>query len=61
MSDLPKFMSINQVAKTGILPGKLLYSMAKRGELPAIRSGNKTLVNFDKLVEMLNNLGGETK
>ena len=61
MEKLPKFMSINQVAKTGILPEKLLRSMAKRGELPAIRSGNKTLVNFDRLVEMLNNLGGETK
>lgn len=56
-NNIPKFMSIHQVAQTGILPEKCLRGMAKRGELPAIKVGNKTLVNFDRLVEMLNSLG----
>jgi excisionase family DNA binding protein len=53
-------MSIHEVAKTGILPERCLRKMAKEGRLPAIKTGNKTLINFDRLVQMLNSLGGET-
>ena len=58
MSDLPKFMSLHQVAKTGILPERCLRRLAAEGKLPSIKSGNKTLVNFDRLIDMLNSLGG---
>ena len=57
---IPKFMSIHDVAMTGILPERCLRKMAKEGRLPAIKTGNKTLINFDRLVELLNALGGET-
>ena len=60
MNKVPRFMSIHEVAKTGILPETCLRRMAHRGELPAIKTGNKTLINFDRLVELLNGLGGET-
>ncbi len=60
MNKLPRFMTIKETAKTGILPESCLRRMAHRGELPAIKTGNKTLINFDRLVEMLNNLGGKT-
>ena len=60
MTSLPRFMSIHEVAKTGILPERCLRKMAKEGRLPAIKTGNKTLINFDRLVELLNGLGGET-
>lgn len=61
MENLPRFMTIKETAKTGILPECCLRKMAHRGELPAIKTGNKTLINFDKLVLMLNNLGGSEK
>lgn len=61
MENLPRFMTIKQTANTGILPENCLRKMARRGELPAIKTGNKTLINFDKLVLMLNSLGGESK
>lgn len=57
MERIPKFMSIHDTAKTGILPEHCLRVMARRGELPAIKSGNKVLINVDKLVEMMNSLG----
>lgn len=59
MEKMPRFMTIREVAKTGILPECCLRRMARRGTLPAIKTGNKTLINFDRLVELLNRLGSE--
>lgn len=53
---IPKFMTIREVAKTGILPEHFLRDMEKKGNLPCIYSGKKCLINFDKLIEQLNNL-----
>lgn len=55
MAAIPHLMSIRQTAATGILPENLLRSWEKQGKLPCIYSGKKCLINFDKLVEMLNN------
>lgn len=53
---IPKFMTIREVARTGILPEHFLRDMEKKGKLPCIYSGKKCLINFDKLIEQLNNL-----
>jgi excisionase family DNA binding protein len=57
--EVPTFLSIREVARTGILSEYTLRLMAKQGQLPSIRSGRKVLVNFDKLVEQLNNVGAQ--
>lgn len=56
---IPRFLSITQTAATGILPEYALRRLAAQGRLPGIYSGRKFLVNFDRLVEELNNVGGE--
>lgn len=57
MENQPRFMTIREVAKTKILPEHCLRVMAKRGELPSIKAGCKVLINYDKLIDMLNRLG----
>lgn len=52
--DIPRFMSIRQVAKTGVLSEYALRLMEKQNKLPCIYSGKKCLVNFEQLVERLN-------
>lgn len=55
--DVPHFMSIREIAKTGILSEYTLRLMEKQKQLPCIyvgQSGKKCLVNFDRLVEQLN-------
>ena len=56
--NLPKMLTIREVAALGILPEHALRVMAKRGELPCIYAGNKCLVNVDTLISQLNALGG---
>jgi hypothetical protein len=56
---IPRFMTIRQTAATGILPENCLRLMEKRGELPCVYSGRRCLINFDRLVEMLNNVGAQ--
>lgn len=53
--EVPRFMSIREVAKTGILSEYTLRLMEKQKQLPCLYSGRKCLVNFDRLVEQLNN------
>lgn len=60
--EVPRFMSIREVARTGLLSEYTLRSMEKQKQLPCVYTGKKCLVNFDKLVEQLNNpisKGGE--
>lgn len=62
-STIPRFMSIREVAKTGLLPEYTLRLMEKQKQLPCVYAGKKCLINFDKLVEQLNSFapgGGET-
>ncbi len=55
---LPKMMTIRQVAATGLLPETALRRLAAENRLPALKVGNRRLVNLDLLVEQLNALGG---
>lgn len=61
--DVPRFMSIREAAKTGVLSEYTLRLMERQGKLPCIYSGRKCLVNFDKLLEQLNGIseGGSWK
>lgn len=51
---IPRFMSIREVARTGLLSEYTLRLMEKRKLLPCVYTGKKCLINFDKLVEQLN-------
>lgn len=52
----PRMWTIRQIAKTGILPEHALRQMIAEGTLPALKVGNKNLINFDKLLKMLEDL-----
>ena len=49
----PRMLTIRQAAATGILPENALRQMVKAGTCPHIMIGNKALINFDRLVQML--------
>ena len=59
--DVPRFMTIREIAKTGILPECYLRNAIKDGTLPTrvIKTGNKYLINFDLLLENLSKVGQE--
>lgn len=40
---------------------RALRAAVNRGELPVVRVGNKRLINFDRLIEMLNMPSSEPK
>lgn len=56
---LPAMMTIRQVARTGILPENALRCMLKAGRLPALYIGRKALINYTKLCQQLESLGGD--
>ena len=61
--EVPRFMSIREVAKTGLLSEYTLRLMEKQKQLPCVYTGRKCLINFDRLVQQLNNPsqeGGKT-
>ena len=51
-------LTIRQVAATGLLPETALRRLAAEDRLPALKVGNRMLINFDLLVEQLNALRG---
>lgn len=53
MNECPKFLTIRETAKTGVLPEHRLRLMEKEGALPGLRAGNKFLVNYNVLLEFL--------
>ena len=58
MENIPRFMTIHETAKAiKTISEHCIRQMAKRGELPAIKTGNKVLINYDRFLEMLNDLG----
>lgn len=52
----PTLMTISQVAATGLLSEYALRKMNKEGRLPSFRVGNKVLINYEMLLDQLNNL-----
>ena len=52
-NSMPQFMTIREVAKTGILPEHALRIMHKEGRIPHIMCGAKCLINYTLLLEYL--------
>ena len=53
---LPTMMSIRQVADTGLLSEYTLRLLLKQNRVPGvIYVGKKALINYDRLVDQLNN------
>lgn len=50
---MPTFKTIRQTASTKILPEHRLRLMQKQGRLPGIWAGNRFLVNYEALIELL--------
>lgn len=57
--NIPRMMTVRQVARTGLLSEHALRLMLKAEKLPAIFVGNKALINYDKLCEQLSTLGAD--
>ena len=55
-NNIPRMMSVRQIAATGLINESALRRMLRAGQLPAIYSGKKALINFDTLGNMLANL-----
>ncbi len=55
---IPRMLTIRQVAATGLLPETALRRLAAEDRLPALKVGNRLLINLDLLIEQLNGLGG---
>lgn len=53
---LPEMLTIRQAAKRGNLTENALRNLVNAGKIPCVKSGNRSLINYDKLVEFLNNL-----
>ena len=52
----PKLMTVKELAQTGILPETAIRRMLKAGQLPAVYSGRKALINYSVLCDYLNSL-----
>lgn len=52
--DIPRFMTIKETARTGIMSETHLRRLQKLGELPGIYAGSRFMVNVNLLVEYLN-------
>jgi hypothetical protein len=59
-NNTPTLMTIRQLAATGLLTEYAIRKLYKEGRLPAFTVGKKGLINYDMLLEQLNNLGGIT-
>ena len=55
---IPRMLTIRQVAANGMLPETALRRLAAEDRLPALKVGNRLLINLDLLIEQLNGLGG---
>lgn len=49
----PMMMTVNQVARTGLLKEDTIRRGIKEGWIPHIKSGNRALINYNKLVKIL--------
>ena len=49
----PRMMTVRQVAATGILPENCLRMGIRAGWVPHVKNGNRPLINYDKLLRLL--------
>ena len=55
-NNIPRLMTVRQIAATGLLPENTIRVMLKQGKLPAVYSGTTAYINFDLMCEQLRNL-----
>lgn len=56
---IPTFMTIKEVAKTGLVSENYLRKMHSEGRLPGIQTGKWFRINYEQLVEQLNRESAE--
>ena len=61
MEDSNRYLSIREIVKTGLIREYTLRTLVKQGKIPCIYSGTKCLINYKKLLEVLNEMGEEKK
>lgn len=54
--NIPKLMTVRQVAKTGIISEGALRRLIKQGVIKPLYSGNRALLNFNMVCTTINNL-----
>ena len=54
--NIPKMMTVRQVAATGLLPESAIRRLLREKKIAAVYSGNKACINFDILCNQLANL-----
>ena len=52
----PKLMTVRQIAKTGVISEFALRRMIKEGVVKPIYSGNRALLNFNKVCSTIDSL-----
>lgn len=58
--DKIRFMTIREAGKAGPLTSYRLRIMQKQGKLPGVYAGNRFLVNYNMLLDMLNSESRDT-
>lgn len=53
---IPKMMTVKQIAATGLLPESAIRRLLHEKKIPAVYSGKKAYINFDRFCEYLENL-----
>ena len=53
---IPRMMTARQIAKTGLLPENTIRVMLRNGQIQAVYSGKKALINYDNLCAYLRTL-----
>ena len=52
--NIPRMMTIREVARTGVMSEYTLRAMVKQGHVPCVKVGVKVLINFELFCAMLN-------
>lgn len=55
-NNIPKLMTIRQVAKTGLIPEKALRELVKQGVVKVLYSGNRAFVNYQSVCNVVHHL-----
>lgn len=53
-TNIPRMMTIREVAKTGLMSEYTLRAMVKKGMVPCVKAGAKVFINFELFCDMLN-------
>ena len=53
---VPKMMTVHKAAATGIMPAHAIWKLVKDGKISSMKSGNRTLIDYNRLIEYLQGL-----